>query len=141
MKEVIHHIPLIDLPEVYGGIYQQLDQGGILLTVTRPVIVHYPFFQAALEVWVKQTQAYTVDALVTYMKKTGFSVSEQIHHYPVQISKNQWFEMLRNRIWSTFSYFSDEELEAGITELMTKYAQTDTLTFKEELIFIQVVKR
>jgi cyclopropane fatty-acyl-phospholipid synthase-like methyltransferase len=139
-KENIHHIPLKELPELYRGIYRQLHQGGILLTVTRPVIVHYPFFQAALERWVKQTQSHKICILAKYMEETGFSVSYQTYYYPVQIAKNQWLEMIRNRFWSTFSYFNDEELEAGITELATEYDQTDILKFEEALIFIEAVK-
>ncbi|MDY7004205.1 MAG: class I SAM-dependent methyltransferase [Cyanobacteriota bacterium] len=140
MKEVIHHISSPDLTELYRGIYRQLHQGGILLTVTRPAIVHYPFFQAALEQWVKQTQAHTADILAQYMEDTGFSVSSQTYYYPIQISTNKWLEMIRNRFWSTFSYFNDEELEAGINELTIKYAQTDVLKFEEALIFIEAVK-
>ncbi len=140
MNGVIHHIPSADLPELYRGIYRQLHQGGILLTLTRPAIVHYPFFQAALERRVKQKRAHTVDILAKYMEETGFSVSYQTYYYPVQIAKNKWLEMIRNRFWSTFSYFNDEELEAGITELATKYAQTDILKFEEALIFIEAVK-
>ena len=138
MKSMIHHIPSTDLPELYRGIYRQLHQGGILLTQTRPVIVDYPFFQAALEEWIKQT--HTVDILAKYQEEAGFSVSYKTYYYPVQISKNQWLEMIRNRFWSNFSYLNDEELEAGITELVTEYAQTDILKFEDALIFIEAVK-
>lgn len=140
MNGVIHHIPSRDLPELYLGIYRQLHQGGILLTVTRPGIVHYPFFPAALDRWKKQTQEHTVYILVENMEKAGFSVSYETYYYPVQIAKNRWLEMIRNRFWSTFSYFNDEELEVGIAELENKYAQTDILQFEEALIFIEAVK-
>ena len=138
MKGMVHHIPRADLPQLYRGVYQQLHQGGILVTVTRPVIVYYPFWKAALERWQKQT--YPVDTLVKDMCGAGFSVSYQTYYYPVQIAKNQWFEMIRNRFWSTFSYFNDEELEAGLAELKAKYAQTDVLKFEEALILIEAVK-
>jgi len=138
MKGMAHHIPLADLPQLYRGIYRQLHQGGILLTVTRPVIVYYPFFQAALELWPKKQPP--ADPFVKQMKGADFSVSYQTQAFPVQIAKKQWLEMIRNRFWSTFSYFNDEELEAGLAELEAKYAQTDTLYFEDALIFIEAVK-
>jgi len=138
MKEVVHHIRSADLPQLYRGVYQQLHQGGILVTVTRPAIVHYPFFQAALELWQKKQPP--VEPFVKKMEDAGFSVSYQTYYYPVQIAKTQWLEMIRNRFWSTFSYFNDEELEAGLAELEAKYAQTDTLYFDEALILIEAVK-
>lgn len=138
MKEMVHHIPRADLPKLYRGIYRQLQQGGILLTVRRPAIVHYPFFQAALDLWPKKKSP--VETLVKQMEGAGFSVSYQTYDYPVQIAKQQWFEMIKNRFWSTFSYFNDEELAAGLAELAAKYAQTDVLYFADSLMFIEAVK-
>jgi hypothetical protein len=91
-----------------------------------------------LELWQKKQPP--VEPFVKKKEDAGFSVSYQTYHYPVQIAKNQWLEMIRNRFWSTFSYFNDEELEAGLASFSAKYAQTDTLYFEEALIFIESVK-
>ena len=39
---------------MFAGIYSQLSPGGVCLTCTRPHVVQYPFFDAALEVWKRQ---------------------------------------------------------------------------------------
>ena len=139
MNKMIHHLRSADLPQLYRGIYQQLRQGGILVTVTRPTIIDIPFFQAALEEW--QKQAHPTDTLVKDMSAAGFEVSYQACYYPVQIAKTQWFKMIKRRFWSTFSYFNDQELEAGLAELESKYAQTEILKYQDPVTFIQAVKR
>jgi len=138
MKEIIHHVPLVDLPQLYSGIYQQLRPQGLLLTVTRPTFVRYPFFQAAFEVWEKHQPP--TEPFVEELERTGFSVSYQTYSYPVHLPKQQWFAMIRDRFWSTFSYFNDEELQAGIAELEEEYADQHYLSFAEELVFITAIK-
>ncbi|MEM7127033.1 MAG: class I SAM-dependent methyltransferase [Chloroflexota bacterium] len=138
MKGMIHHVPLVDLPQLYRGVYQQLRPQGLLLTVTRPTFVHYPFFPAALAVWEKHQPP--AELFVEEQERAGFSVSYQTHSYPVYLPKQQWFAMIRSRFWSTFSYFDDNELRAGIAELEEAYADQDYLSFTDELIFITAVK-
>ena len=41
---------------------------------------------------------------------------------PCKLEKARWIRMVRSRFWSTFSYFTDDELEAGIKEMEAKYA-------------------
>lgn len=42
--------------------------------------------------------------------------------YTVRLPKAQWFRMVRARFWSTFSHFTDEQLEKGIAELELLHA-------------------
>ncbi|HIE02685.1 MAG TPA: class I SAM-dependent methyltransferase [Thiotrichaceae bacterium] len=135
---IIHHIDLADLPRLYKGIYQQLRKGGIFLTITRPTIVHYPFFQAALDIW-SQFQPDS-ELYVQFQKEVGFSVHCQTYDYPIQIPKTQWFEMIKNRFWSTFSHFNDEELQAGLMELENQYAEAEVLNFVDTLVFIEALR-
>jgi cyclopropane fatty-acyl-phospholipid synthase-like methyltransferase len=138
MMEIIHHIDLMALPRLYKGIYQQLHKGGILLTITRPHIVHYPFFQAALDIW-SQFQPDS-ELYVQLQKEAGFSVNCQTYDYQIQIPKTQWFEMIKNRFWSTFSHFDDEELQAGLMELEDKYVKAEILNFVDTLVFIEALR-
>ena len=54
IKEVVHHIPDEALAAMYAGIFAQLSPGGVCLTATRPCVVQYPFFDAAMQVWKQQ---------------------------------------------------------------------------------------
>ena len=47
---------------------------------------------------------------------------------------------MRNRFWSTFSYFSDEQLEAGIAEVDAAHAGVEVLEFEERMTFITATK-
>lgn len=138
MKGMIHHVPTADLPQLYSGVYQQLYPQGLLLTITRPTFIRYPFFQEALTVWAKYQPP--AELFVEEQEKAGFSVSYQTHSYSLYLPKQQWFTMIRNRFWSTFSYFNDEELAAGIAELEEKYAGQDYFCFADDLIFIKAMK-
>jgi hypothetical protein len=37
--------------------------------------------------------------------------------YTVRMPKARWYSMVRARFWSTFSHFTDAQLEEGIEEL------------------------
>ena len=47
---------------------------------------------------------------------------------------------MRNRFWSTFSYFSDEQLEAGIAEVDAAHDSVEVLEFEERMVFITATK-
>jgi SAM-dependent methyltransferase len=54
IKEVVHHLTDEDLLATFKGVFSQLSPGGVCLTCTRPHVVEYPFFAAALDVWSRQ---------------------------------------------------------------------------------------
>ena len=59
---------------------------------------------------------------------------------PCKLEKARWFKMVRARFWSTFSHFSDEELEQGIAELDLKFTEVE-LRFNDVLVFVTAKKR
>ena len=50
------------------------------------------------------------------------------------MSKDDWFQIIRSRYWSTFSHFNDYELEEGIKELKISLANKEDVSYTEELI-------
>ena len=145
IKEVVHHLPDDDLREMFRGIYAQLSVGGVCVTCTRPHVVQYPFFDAALEVWKRQQPP--MEHYVSIMEEAGFQVSCEVCDYPATLGTEWWLEMVGNRFWSTFSHFSDEELAAGIAEIKEKHGTTasgepaETISFTEQMVFITASKR
>ena len=138
IKEVVHHLPDDDLREMYSGIFAQLLPGGICLTVTRPHVVQYPFFEAAHKVW--QENQKTKEHYIELQMNAGLSakigVTYEMVECPVTLTRDWWLEMVQNRFWSTFSNFSDEELAAGLNEIKEKYAESPTISFTEQMVFI-----
>eukprot|EP01043_Picozoa_sp_COSAG02_P061175 COSAG02_NODE_8163_length_2683_cov_3.156734_1_plen_252_part_00 len=140
IKEVVHHLTDEELRQMFRGIFAQLQPGGVCVTCTRPHVVQYPFFDAALEVWKRQQPP--MEHYVSIMEEAGFEVSCEVCDYPATLRAEWWLEMVGNRFWSTFSHFSDEELTAGIAEIRKRHcpAGADTISFTEQMVFISASK-
>jgi trans-aconitate methyltransferase len=134
LKEVVHHIPSDDFAKLYTGIACQLAPGGLVLTVTRPQEVDYPLFAAARQVW-RDNQP-PVEQLLAAMEASGLNTRLHSVHYQAELPKERWFAMIRARFWSTFSKFSDAELEAGVAELAVIHAGSDVVSFREQLLLL-----
>jgi hypothetical protein len=77
------------------------------------------------------------------LEQAGFSnVSCTVESYPCSIALNRWQEMIRNRFWSTFSAFSDTELEAACQSIAEQHVVDDQgrLSFQDRLLFITATK-
>ena len=139
IKEVVHHLPDDDLSAMYRGIRSQLRPGGAVLTCTRPHVVEYPFFNAAMAVWSRQQPP--MEHYVEIMRSAGFKqVSCEVAEYPATLDRDWWLEMVGNRFWSTFSHFNDAELEEGIAEIRAKHVASETISFIEKMVFITATK-
>eukprot|EP00240_Pyramimonas_obovata_P016149 CAMPEP_0118931002 /NCGR_PEP_ID=MMETSP1169-20130426/7497_1 /TAXON_ID=36882 /ORGANISM="Pyramimonas obovata, Strain CCMP722" /LENGTH=295 /DNA_ID=CAMNT_0006873447 /DNA_START=31 /DNA_END=915 /DNA_ORIENTATION=+ len=134
LKEVVHHVPDAEVPGMYSGLFKQLTPGGIALTVTRPQEVDYPLFEAARQVWRENQPA--ADIYVKAMEAAGFCTEVVQHDYTVTIKKAAWLSMVRARFWSTFSHFTQEELDAGVAELEAQFQGQEELTFDDRLLFL-----
>lgn len=140
LKEVIHHVSPEKLPEFFCGLLKGTSEEGTCVIVTRPRVgINYPFMSKAVKIWEKnQTEP---DEIRNVMISAGFkNVELSSHSYPVSISIEEWIQMIRRRMWSTFSEenFSYSELEEEISKTMEKYEGSldQMLHFDEVLIII-----
>jgi SAM-dependent methyltransferase len=134
LKEVVHHLSLAEFPTLAGGLARALAPEGRVLIVTRPVVPDYPLFSAARVVWrIGQPPA---ERYAEPLRSSGLEVSSSEHAFPFQIPKTQWFELIRRRFWSTFSHFSDDQLEVGIAEIDAQNSG-EVLHFEERLTFVE----
>jgi hypothetical protein len=135
LKEVVHHVAVEDLEGMYSGLCRQLNAGGRIVNVMRPHKVAYPFFTAALDEWSKHQPK--AEVFASAMEAAGFvNVHISTADYVVTIGKKRWFQMISNRFWSTFSYFSDIELADGLEELSRTYATVEEISFTERIVFV-----
>ena len=135
LKEIVHHLPESDVAPMYSGLAAQLTPGGVCCTVTRPQEVDYPLFGAAAEVWKAKQPA--VEALAAAMVAAGFQdVRVESATYHATMPKHRWLAMVRARFWSTFSAFTDEELERGVGELEERYTSQEEVAFNDRLLFL-----
>jgi hypothetical protein len=112
--------------------------GASLLVVTRPKNeIDYPLWPGAREAWARdQPGAFELE---DDLRAAGFRmVTSRIMTYPCAVDLKSWLGMVRNRFWSTFSNFTDEELEAGCATIAEE-ARVDgdgRVHFEERLVFI-----
>ncbi|KAK9829633.1 hypothetical protein WJX72_006983 [[Myrmecia] bisecta] len=134
LKELIHHIPADQQCHMYQGLRSQLQPGGVIVTVTRPQEVDYPLFEAAREVW-RQNQPAS-SAVLAAMKHAGLDVEECSYVYTAELPLDTWCDMVRQRFWSTFTHFTDAQLEAGIQEIKAAHKCRQTVRFNDKLLFL-----
>jgi hypothetical protein len=155
MKEVVHHIKTADRAAVFRGLRNGLEplddaesesstalplSTPSLLIITRPQIdVEYPLWEEARLVWANHQPS--EEEIVRDLEAAGFAyVSTELHSYPCSIALERWKAMVRKRFWSTFSHFSDEELERAVERMdaseLHRIDRDGFLHFDDRLLFI-----
>lgn len=142
LKEVIHHIAATDRVSVLRGIrggYSDAATKPAILIITRPQReIDYPLWKEARDVWAQNQPS--LEELVNDLKEAGFqSIEHSVEAYQCQIPIARWKDMVKARFWSTFSSFSDQELEDAC-ELIEETEKGRTIdgniAFEDRLLFI-----
>jgi len=150
LKEVVHHLE--NRVAIFQGMRDglakdseaQQQQYPHLLIMTRPQIeIDYPLWPAACHVWAANQPSHQM--LTRELYQAGFSkVQFSLESYPCQISLKQWQAMVKRRFWSTFSNFTDEELEQACESMPLLHAdrldEDGNLTFEDRLVFLTAWK-
>lgn len=131
VKETIHHIA--KRVQMWRGVRGSLSENGRVLVVTRPQNIQWPLFIDAKKIFAQHQPA--TECLVEEMVQAGFSVDVFCESFVIRLPKQRWFDMLKARFISDLSRFSDEEIEAGITEIENIY-QGDTIEVNDMLYFL-----
>ena len=143
-KELVHHFDEGSRLSLFRGMHDNLAPSGdhaSLLIVTRPQEVDYPLWDAARRVW-RENQP-SSGAIMDDLRGAGFvDVEETMEPYGCTISLRKWQSMVRSRFWSTFSKFSDEELDDGCRAIESERPpdQNGEIHFEDRLLFISARK-
>lgn len=138
MIQMIHHFPLEDFHESFVNFHKQLEEGGEILIQTRLKYPDYPFFEKANKIWSEEQEDYKT--ICSRIEKAGFKVDVIFFDYQVKMTKEEWFNLIRIKFWSVFSFFTDPQLEEGINELRLRFANTDIIEFVDRSVIIQAKK-
>jgi cyclopropane fatty-acyl-phospholipid synthase-like methyltransferase len=143
IKETIHHIDEKLRVDILKAIYNELqpfvsEPSPSILILTRPQIeIDYPLWDAARQVW-KENQP-SLQQLTSELESAGFvDIKHTVEKYDGSISLDRWKKMVKNRFWSTFANFSDDELEKGC-QLLARERPPDeagVIHFEDRLLFI-----
>jgi len=142
LKEVVHHLK--DRVKIFQGMHQELPTAGSLLIITRPQVdIDYPLWSEARVVWKKNQPS--SQELRKDLEQAGFSsIDESLESYPCSISFARWQEMVQNRFWSTFSNFSDPELQDACQRMATEHKERidekGVIHFEDRLVFLLAKK-
>ncbi|EAZ92763.1 class I SAM-dependent methyltransferase [Crocosphaera chwakensis] len=136
IKEMIHHID--NKEKLLKGLFYRLNKQGILLIILLPPTIEYPLFKQALSVY-ESVQPHYND-LVNLCENIGFKTKVNFIDYNVSISKEKYFNMVKNRYMSLLSRFNDEELEQGLIEMRENYTNVSNLEFCDRFVFLVAKK-
>ena len=135
LKEMIHHIHH-QADECLSGLFQQLEHGGRLCIVTRPLVTDYPFFFPRLVAIWKTTQP-PLEKFASALTKAGFQHLESTeHNYQFTVDKRGLFDWIRARSFSEFSMLSPREMDEGIEYLDLKFQGQESVTFNDKLLLL-----
>jgi hypothetical protein len=144
MKEVVHHLD--DRVAIFRGMRESLVAiSGLpsLLIMTRPQLdIDYPLWEQARQVWAKNQPS--LHELVDELEQAGFSnVQHSTEAYPCSIPFATWQSMIKGRFWSTFSNFTDLELEQAcqlLEEAEKHRIVNGNICFEDRVLFITASK-
>jgi len=158
LKEVIHHFNENDRTDIFRGMREGIRQRSSLspshpsiLIITRPHIdIDYPLWDEAKEVWKKNQPS--IHKIENELNNAGFrNILWNVESYPCCITLKRWQYMIQSRFWSTFSNFTDDELEEACKKIADKAKVDDQngnkdddhdddddviLRFEDRLIFL-----
>lgn len=150
MKEVVHHFDASNRTDIFWGMLKgaQHTPSSVkdvkvpsVLIITRPQReIDYPLWKEARDVWAANQPH--VDELVKDLVTAGFGdVDYSVEAYPCEIALERWQKMVKHRFWSTFSNFSEDELEAACKTIEESEADRmdseGRIHFEDRLVFIR----
>lgn len=134
IKESIHHVR--DRVEFWNQLYAGSPNARVLV-ITRPQKPGFPLFEEAYRSFSRYQPS--IELLEDEIKRAGLFCKVFKESWEVSLPKGNWFDMLRARFISDLFEFSDDEIEAGISELSCRFQEED-VSFSDELVFIMVSK-
>lgn len=137
MKEAVHHILEPDRATTLAGLAELLTPGGRLLVVMLPTTLGYPLFGAALRRFEElQPDPAGIEA---HLGAAGLSTHLTYDAFELEIPKDRYLSMVRDRYMSLLSTFDDEEIAAGADEIDRQHPEPG-LRFVDRFAFVLGVR-
>ncbi len=137
MSQCVHHFP--DQKATFQSMYDKLPNGSICVIVSASKTTLLPLWKSIRQ----NFGSYMIDE-VENLKSCGFDVELFSHNLPFHITKKRWYKKIRDRMFSSFSSLSDEEIERGIDEiertLLYNVMQDDVIDMKHTVQVIAASK-
>lgn len=133
----IHHFT--DTDSIFQKWAEWLQPGSVCLILTRPPETTLPFFRKAHALF--QKSASGVPGIIDSLMRVGLNVDVSEERTELQMSKEQWYKMLRRRYMSNMLVLTDEEIEEGVAELENeRFADKKDIMIYDNILAIVVCK-
>ncbi|SQD95032.1 Methyltransferase type 11 [Parafrankia sp. Ea1.12] len=133
IKEAVHHVATGDRPWVITGLTDLLRPAGRFLVVMLPTRISYPLFDRALRRF-EELQPDPED-IAGHMRAAGLTVDLSYRDFPLEIPKDRYLQMVRNRYMSLLAMFDDDEIAAGVDEIDRRHPEP-ILSFPDRFAFV-----
>jgi SAM-dependent methyltransferase len=129
--KMIHHIP--DRTTLWHQIRAKMNPGGRALVMTRPQVPGLPFFDKAMEAFVRSQPA--LNLLMDEISQAGLIPEFSWVSRPMSLERDHWEKLLRNRFSSNLNELSDDDIEAGIVQMRQRFPGR-VIEFHEYMVII-----
>ncbi len=133
LKEMLHHLEPSERGEVLALLAAATPPGGRMLAVLLPPRIDHPLFDAAMQRFEAAQPRY--DDVAAALREGGLAVEVEMVDRPLAVDRERYAEMLRGRYMSLLSGFGDDELEAGVNEMLARHPEP-VLCFTYRLAFV-----
>lgn len=132
-----HHFKDV-FPKFAQDLFSYLQSGGQMLLLVTDRKCSLPMFDEARRRFAESNPDPML--YVDSFNQAGFSTTIDRRDYTTKGTKKFWYDLIRNRMFSTLRDFTDAEIEDGIKELDDKYPDTDELPLISHEVFILATK-
>lgn len=139
INESAHLFP--DPQETFYKVFEYLPEDGLLVLIQRSTCCTFPMWKALKEV----IAPVSVDALKEYLDRAGFQVTVSVEVGTTNMTKHDWYDKLRRRIFTMLGEFTNEDIEKGIRELHQSWlpdkGENDVVEIRDSLAIFTATKQ
>ena len=138
-NECAHLFP--DTQETFHKVFNYLPKDGVLVLISRSTFCTFPMWKALKDKFAPVKP----EVFKQYLAGAGFKFSLTVEVGVTKMTKCDWYNKLRRRVFTTLSEFSDEEIEDGIKELDREWypdkKESDVVEIRDSLGFYTATKQ
>ena len=138
MNECAHLFP--NPIDTFRKMADYLPEEGKLVLIVRARTSTFPMWESLRE----KFTVFDEESFKEMLEKAGFTVRIVQESYFIPMTKGEWYNKLRGRVFSTLYEFSDGEIEEGLKEIDRKWfpntRDCDVVDIKDTLVYYHATK-
>ena len=127
--------------ETFYKAFEYLQEGGSLVLIQRCTLCTFPMWKALEEAFAP----ISVEQLMQYLERVGLQVTMTVKVGTAKMTKHDWCDKLRRRMFTILCEFTDEDIEKGIRELNQSWfpdkGENDVIEIRDRLVIFTATKQ